>query len=244
MKRTVAVLALAFATLLSQSVVLGAQKKRAYKPSERRQQQQAEAEPAQAADAPAGTTYEEEIEAAKAKRDKDLEAAAAAETNRRKLEDRKAEIFAQYAAIVAALRDKYEQSVKDGKTPPPPAQARGKARTKAGRQPPPEQSESAETPPAKAKERQKKQPKNAAGSLEDAQEKLDEENKRHQARLDELNAQLQQAETSGNQREVRRVRKAIEKENNTYNARKTILERKVRELGGTGTPSAPPAPAR
>ena len=99
------------------------------------------------------------------------------ETDRRKLEDRKAEIFGQYAAIVAALRDKYEQSVRDGTTPPP-APAKGKARTKAGRQPPPEQS--AETPPTKAKERPKKQPKNPAGSLEDAQEKLDEENKRHE----------------------------------------------------------------
>src|SRR5687767_2271350 len=113
MKRFLAILALALVTLLSQSVVLGAQKKRAYKPSERRQQRQAEAEPTQAADAPAaGGTYEEEIQAAKDKRDRDLEAATQAETDRRKLEDRKAKIFAQYAAIVAALRDKYEQSVK------------------------------------------------------------------------------------------------------------------------------------
>ena len=37
MKRVVAILALSLVTLLSQSVVLGAQKKRAYKPSERRQ---------------------------------------------------------------------------------------------------------------------------------------------------------------------------------------------------------------
>ena len=242
MKRIVAVLTLALVTVLSPSVVLGAQKKRAYKPAERRQQRQAEAEPAQAADAPAaGGTYEEEVQAAKDKRDRDLEAAAKAETDRRKLEDRKAEIFAQYAAIVAALRDKYEQSVKDGTTPPP-AQAKGKNRTKAGRQPPPAQPE--ETPPAKAKERptKKQQPKKTAGSLEDAQEKLDDENKRHQAKLDELNAQLQQAETSGNQREVRRVQKAIEKENNTYNARKAILERKVRELGGS--PAAAPTPAQ
>ena len=239
MKRTVAILALALVTLLSQSVVLGAQKKRAYKPSERKQQQ-AEAEPAQAADAPAaGGTYEEEVQAAKDKRDRDLEAASKAETDRRKLEDRKAEIFAQYAAIVAALRDKYEQSVKDGTTPPP-APAKGKARTKVGRQPPPDQS--AEAPPAKAKERQKKQPKKAAGSLADAEAKLDEENKRHEGKLDELNAQLQQAETSGNQREVRRLQKAIEKENNTYNTRKAILERNVRDLGGT--PAAAPTPAQ
>ena len=239
MKRVFGILALALVTLLSQSAVLGAPKKRAYKPSERRQQ--ADAEPAQAADAPAaGGTYEEEVQAAKDKRDRDLEAAAKAETDRRKLEDRKAEIFAQYAAIVAALRDKYEQSVKDGTTPPP-APARGKARTKAGRQPPsPDQP--AEAPPAKAKERPKKQPKNAAGSLEDAQEKLDEENKRHQGKLDELNAQLKEAETSGNQREVRRVQKAIEKENNRYNARKVILERKVRDLGGS--PAAAPTPAQ
>src|SRR5688500_13855943 len=152
MKRVVAILALALATLLSQSVVLGAQKKRAYKPSERRQQQQAEGEPAQAADAPAaapaGTTKEEEAQAPKVKRYKDCEAVAAQETDRRKMEDRKAEIFGQYAAIVAAPRDKYEQSVKDGTTPPP-AQAKGKARTKAGRQPPAEAS--AEAPPAKAK---------------------------------------------------------------------------------------------
>ena len=238
MKRIVAILALALVTLLSQSAVLGAQKKRAYKPSER--QKQAEAQPAQPADAPAaGGTYEEEVQAAKDKRDRDLEAATKAETDRRKLEDRKAEIFGQYAAIVAALRDKYEQSVKDGTTPPP-APAKGKARTKAGRQPPPERS--AETPPAKAKERPKKQPKNAAGSLADAEAKLHEENKRHEGKLDELNAQLQQAETSGNQREVRRVQKAIEKENNTYNSRKAILERKVRELGGS--PAAAPTPAQ
>jgi hypothetical protein len=90
----------------------------------------------------------------------------------------------------------------------------------------------------------KKRPARARDSgdaLAEAQEKLAEENARHTAKTGQLNAQLQQAQTSDNQREVRRVQKAIEKENNSYNARKLILERRVVDLGGSVAP--PPAPA-
>ena len=241
MKRVLPIVVLAVVTALSASVVTGAPKreKRAYKPSERRQRQQAaeqqaaEQQPAQNADAAsaAGGTYEEEIQAAKEQRDRDLENAAAQETNRRRLEERKSQIFAQYAAIVAALRDKYQASQGQDGAAPPAKQPKIKG-AKANRQPPAAQTGAKQASPAKGKDGGRKS-KNAAGSLADAQQKLDEENSRHAAKLEELNGQLRQAETSANKRDVRRAEKAIEKENNSHNARRTILERRVTELGGS-----------
>jgi hypothetical protein len=194
--------------------------RRAYKPSERRQQK-AEAQPSQASDPQpeektAGTTYEQELEAAKEKRARDLQEAAATETSRRKLEERKSQIFAQYAAIIAALKDKYEAA--HGPQDPPAAKP-GKTKPKAGRQ-----------KPAKSRD--------PAAALAEAQENLDAENARHEAKMDQLNGQLERAESSGNRRSIQRVRKAIDKENNSYNARKAILERRVEDLGGSPTPTA------
>jgi hypothetical protein len=246
MRRYLAAVALALTVALMQGMVLGADeggKKRAYKP--RQGQRAAEAQPAQASSKdeetapPAG--YDAELQAAKEKRDKELESASA-ETDRRTLEKRKTEIFAQYAQIVAALRDKYYEENPDAAKGQ--AQSSAKPRAKAGtnatkRDPAPAQQEA--TP---RKERAKKPRADEPESLADAEQKLDEENTRHQAKLDGLNAQLQQAETSGNKRQVRAAQKAIEKENNSYNARRTILERRVKDLGGTlGGPAPTDAPA-
>jgi hypothetical protein len=60
--------------------------------------------------------------------------------------------------------------------------------------------------------------------------------------MEQLNGQLERAESSGKQREVRKIQKAIDKENNSYNARKSILERRVEELGGN--PNPPPKRSR
>ena len=43
-------------------------------------------------------------------------------------------------------------------------------------------------------------------------------------------------------KETRKAEKAIEKENNTYTTRKGILERRVKDLGGTIAPPAPAGP--
>jgi hypothetical protein len=82
-----------------------------------------------------------------------------------------------------------------------------------------------------------------ASELADAQKKLDEENARHADRLDELSRQLKDAQLSDNAREVRKAERAIEKESTTYEAKKVILERRVRELGGGTDAGAPPAPS-
>jgi hypothetical protein len=232
MRRVVPALALALAVWLIQSSAPGAppRERRAYKPAERRQQE-AEAQAAQAAqdagEKPAAT-YDEELEIAKEKRDRDLQDATDNETSRRKLEERRQEIFAQYAAIVAALKDKYEAAHPDEAATAKPNSGK---KPKAGRAKP--AGEQAPDDKPRGRGRKGREP---AGALADAQEKLDAENARHDAKLDQLNAQLEQAESSGNQRAVSRARKAIEKENNSYDARKKILERRVVDLGGTLTP--------
>src|SRR3954447_16448759 len=120
MNRVGALLISTLAVLVVQSMTLAAQKK-AYKPAERNQQEsEGQASKASAEDgdkaAPA-TTYEQELQAAREKRDKELESASSEGTDQRTLEKKKQEIFAQYAAIVAALRDKYEASQADGTAP-------------------------------------------------------------------------------------------------------------------------------
>lgn len=203
----------------------------AYKPAERRQrQQEADAQPAPGADAAAaaGTAYEQEVQAAKEQRDKELAEAAATETDRRALEKRKQEIFSQYAAILAAIRDKYQAAQGQDPADAPAGPAR---RGKASRQ------READAPPANddaaaGRERGRKS-RGSGDALAAAQQKLDEENQRHQQKLGQLNAQLRQAEASGSQREVRRVQKSIEKENNAYETKRLILERRVQELGGS-----------
>lgn len=247
MRRIAVALALIFAvgSMSARASAAPKRDKRAYKPAQR--QQDADAQPSKAA-ADAETTapdatYEQELQAARDKRDKDLEDASNSDTDRRTLEKRKQEIFAQYAAIVAALRDKYQAAHAND---PAPADADAKAGTKpakgkAGRPRPvdPEVMPDEPSKPGKSKSGSKKT-RDTADALADAQAKLDEENTRHQAKLDELNDQLKTAESSGNTREVRRVQKSIEKENNSYNARKAILERRVIDLGGK--PNPPPAP--
>jgi hypothetical protein len=243
MRRNLAAVALALTVVLVQGMVLGADegsgKRRAYKPRDR--QRAAEAQPAQASakegDGAPAAGYEAELQAAKEKRDKELEAASA-ETDRRTLEKRKTEIFAQYAQIVAALRDKYYEENPDAAKQQ--AEASSKPRPKAGKRDP----ATAEPQAAPGKDRAKKPRAAEPESLADAQQKLDEENARHQAKLDALNAQLREAEASSNKRQVRAAQKAIEKENNSYNARRTILERRVKDLGGTlGGPAPTDAPA-
>ena len=233
MSRLIPAIVIAVVVAYSQSAVLGApkQEKRAYKPAERRQQA-AESETAQSTqDAPA-STYELELQAAREKRDKDLEDAAANETDRRTLDKRKQEIFSQYAAIVAALRDKYEATRPEESSTPPKSGKTAKTGRKVGQKPPAD-----DAAPEKSKDGRKKG-RNLDDALAEAQEKLDVENRRHQSKVDQLNAQLRQAEQAENQREVRRIQKAIEKENNSYEAKKSILERRVQELGG----AVPPAP--
>ena len=244
MSRILAAVAAALMIFAMQSATVGAPKKeqkRAYKPAQQREE--ADAQPAQAkdGDAPAAAgTFEEELKAAKEKRDKDLEDAAAEGADRRTLEQRKEKIFAQYAAIVAALRDKYEAAHPDDATTRYNTKNRGK--TKSTRAKPPADDDATPDTP-KSRQKNKKNKDGDSDALAEAQEKLDEENARHQAKMDQLNGQLAEAKASDNQRQVRNAQKQIEKENNTYSSRKSILERKVQDLGGTAPAVEPPSAA-
>lgn len=232
MNRVIPVVVVSLVVAISQASALSAAEtqKRAYKASERQRQ---------AAQAPDTAEYEKELQAAQEQRDKELADAAAGDSDRRTLEKRKQEIFAKYAKIVAALRDKYEAA-----NPDDTATAQPKAgKRKVGRQKDAEPDPNADDTAAAGKNKgRNKKGRDSAGALAAAQEKLDEENTRHQAKLDQLNAQLQQAEASGNQRALGRAQKAVEKENNTHNARRALLERRVQELGGTVAPAVDNSP--
>jgi hypothetical protein len=243
MTRVVGGLLIALAVMAAHSAAFGAAKreqKRAYKPAERREAED-RASKASADDdksAPA-TTYEQELQTAKDKRDKDLEALNKDQPDQRTLEKRKQEIFAQYAAIVAALRDKYQASQPEGAASKPASRYNTKA--KGGRDKKAEDVDEKQDDRKGGKAAKKKGKDSDA--LAEAQEKLDEENARHTAKLEQLNGDLRQAQASNEIREIRRAEKAIEKENNTYGTRKTILERRVKELGGSISPPPAPTPA-
>jgi hypothetical protein len=251
---------------------------RAYKPAQQRQQDDA-AEPAARREAPAKEepsvpaavtdpeAYKKELDAAREQRDRDLKDAAN-ETDRRRFEKRKEEIFARYAAILAAMRDKYEANQAEaGEPEQEPPQRPGKsnrpgavrpgssdryatperpaARKRTARreddavQPEPEA-------PARKNEKASRPGRsrggdNAGGTLEDAQKRLDDENSRHDSVIQQLNKQLADAQASNNKREVRKAERAIEKETTTFEAKKALLESRVKELGGKIEAPARPA---
>ena len=234
MGRALPAFAFALIVALSAGPVLAQStgKRRAYKPDKQAAAEATEPEQASAKDgenAKPASGYEAELEAAKTKRDKALEDAAANETDRRALEKKKTEIFAQYAAIVAELRDKYLEQHPEEAAKGQAASKRPKA-TK--RQPPPK-----EPAPTPRKDRGKKPKTDDAGSLAEAEQQLADEATRHAAKLETLNAQLKDAEASGNKRQIRAAQKAIEKENNSYDTRRSLLERRVRDAGGPSTPA-------
>ena len=180
-----------------------------------------------------------ELQAARDQRDRDLKEAAK-ETDRKRFEKRKADIFAQYASILAAMRDKYtaasppKQPAKSGKTTKPATvrPTAGERFSAAARPAAPKSKRPPEpTPPAE----------DPAALLADAQKRLDDENARHGAKLEELNAQLKEAQASENQREIRKAQRAIEKENTAYESKIKPLQRRVKELGGGKSDAVPPA---
>jgi hypothetical protein len=239
-------LLIALAVVAAQTATFGAAKreqKRAYKPAERRESDERASKASADDDKSAAptTTYEQELQVAKDKRDKDLEALNSDQPDQRTLEKRKQEIFAQYAAIVAALRDKYQASQPDGTASKPVSRYNTKA--KGGRDKRGDDDADAKQDDRKGGKGANKKKNNDADAdaLAEAQDRLDEENTRHAAKLEQLSADLRQAQKSNEIREVRKAEKAIDKENNTYSTRKAILERRVKELGGSLTP--PPAPA-
>jgi hypothetical protein len=255
---------------------------RAYKPAQWREQEEQATQAARreaAAPAkddtavPANVTdpeaYKKELDAAKEQRDRDLKDAAK-ETDRRKFQKRQEEIFAQYAAILSAMRDKYDASkTGDGtQTPQRPGKS-GKAVAarngasdryatpeRAGR---PETRKRAAksydetvlpeaespTPKGKKSTRPGRKGDDDAGGLDEAQKRLDDENSRHDSLMEQLNKELSDAQGSKNKREIRKAERAIEKENTAYEAKKSMLESRVKELGGKiDAPAPAPAPAR
>jgi hypothetical protein len=238
MGRALPALAVALFVALSSSFAAAqdAPKRKAYRARDNQRAAAAEeAQPAQSTgkvgESAPGAGLEAELEAAREKRDRQLEEATANETDRRALEKKKTEIFAQYAAIVAGLRDKYYEQHPE-EAPKPQA---GSKRPKASKRPPAPTED-----PAPAPRKARKSRGDEAGSLAEAEQQLADENARHAAKLESLNAQLKDAESSGNNRKIRAARKLVEKENNSYNARREILERRVKDLGGS-IASPPPA---
>jgi hypothetical protein len=179
-----------------------------------------------------------ELQAARDQRDRDLKEAAK-ETDRKRFEKRKADIFAQYASIVAAMRDKYTAA-----SPPPKTAKTSKTAKPATVRPTAGERFSAAARPAAPKSKRPPEPtppaEDPAALLADAQKRLDDENARHGAKLEELNAQLKEAQASENQREIRKAQRAIEKENAAYDAKIKPLQRRVKELGGGRSDAVPP----
>jgi hypothetical protein len=253
--------------------------RRAYKPAERRQQQDQDQEEAvQAArrtpaPAPAPSNddssippnvtdpeaYKKELDAARDQRDRDLKDAAK-ETDRRKFEKRKEEIFARYASIVAAMRDKYEaHQAETGETLQQPQRTGKNSKTAAVRPGSTDRSGTTERPGrpesrqqrtvrrddadaradsdtsarGKAKTSRKRAGDDADETLDEAWKRLDDENARHDAATEQLNKQLADAQASKDKREIRKAERAIDKENTAYEAKKSMLESRVKELGGT-----------
>jgi len=239
MRRALLVVAVALSFGALQQVAWGAPRKSgAYKPAVQDTDAQKSADSQDATDAP--KTYEQELQAARDKRDKDLDDAAEKETDARKLNKRKQEILAQYTAILAALRDKYLETHPDDANATNPKQGKSKARS--GAYKPANDPSDDDTPTKPERPKNRKKVRDPAALLADAQDDLDDENARHQSKLDDLNAQLKEAKSSNKTRDDRKWERAIEKENNTYNSRRIILERRIRDLGGEPRPK-PPAPA-
>ena len=229
--------------------------RRAYKPAERREQEaasQAARREAPAAsedpDVPAGVSdpeaYKKELQAARDQRDRDLKEAAN-ETDRRAFQKRQEQIFARYAAILSEMRDRYAaHQAETGESLQKPAQRQGKT-TRAGAVRPgaPERFSGADRPGKSApRKNAARRADDDADALADAQKRLDDENARHDAAMEDLNQQLADAKASNNKRETRKAERAIDKENTAYEAKKSLLERRVKELGGTI--EKPKAPAK
>jgi hypothetical protein len=253
--------------------------RRAYKPAQRRAQedeatQAARREAAPAKDdaaVPANITdpeaYKKELDAAKEQRDRDLKEAAK-ETDRRKFQKRQEEIFAQYASILAAMKDKYDASQADAapvqQTPPRSGKGGKSVASRGGTSeryatPPRTDTRKRSTrsydddlqpdprPPAPKGKKSKTTPRkgggdNAGDGLAEAQKRLDDENSRHDSVMEQLNKDLSDAQASKKQREIRKAERAIDKENTTYEAKKALLESRVKELGGkVETPARPAA---
>ena len=257
---------------------------RAYKPAQRRVEEEDAAQAAQrtaptspAKDdsaVPANVTdpvaYQKELDAAKEQRDRDLKEAAK-ETDRRKFQKRQEEIMAQYASILAAMRDKYDASKSDDADPAQPTTRRpGKTSrpvgARADRYTTPERMSTAarkrsvtrdddaiaqpdtEAPAPRsgksAKAARKRGGDDSGDTLEEAQKRLDDENSRHDSVMEQLNKDLADAQASKNKREIRKAERAIEKENTTYETKKSLLESRVKELGGKLETAPPARPAR
>jgi hypothetical protein len=254
---------------------------RAYKPAQRRAQedeatQAARREAAPARDdaaVPANVTdpeaYKKDLDAARDQRDRDLKEAAK-ETDRRKFQKRQEEIFAQYASILAAMKDKYDASHADAdavqQTPPRSGKGGKSVATRSGtseRYATPTRTDTRKRstrsfdddvqpdpqPPAPKGKKSKGSTRkggavDAGDSLAEAQKRLDDENSRHDSAMEQLNKDLADAQASKKQREIRKAERAIEKENNTYETKKAMLEGRVKELGGKVEPAPRPAIAK
>ena len=184
--------------------------------------------------------YERELKAAQEQRDRELRDAER-ETDRRAFEKRKAAIFAQYAAILTEMNERYKASGADV-----PVAGKSAPAKKAKANAPLERPGRPTYPP---EPRKKPAPWDAekapAADPADIQKQLDEETARHESAMADLNRQLRDAQDSGTKREIRKAERAIDKENSEYQSRKTRFEQQLKDLGfgGDSGPSGGRKPA-
>lgn len=172
--------------------------RRAKKPAEQRD-----------SDTPADReAYERDLAAARAQRDADL-TAAQSEKDPAQFEQKKQQVFAKYAALVAALRDKYNAAN-------PPADQ-------------PEASRSA--PPAPSSSSSPASAEDGAETLDALkqklaviEQKLAAEVARHEAKLRDLEQKQEQAADGGRQKQIDKAAKAVEKEKSIHAVKKADLE--------------------
>ena len=256
-----------------------ARPRRAYKPAQRRAEEDQATQAARRDAAPARDdaavppnitdpeAYKKDLDAAREQRDRDLKEAAK-ETDRRNFQKRQEEILAQYASILAAMKDKYDASHADAdavqQTPQRPGKG-GKAVASRGgtseRYATPSRTDTRKRstrsydddvqpdPQPSAPKGKKSKTSTRKGAADDAGDGLAEapkrlvdENSRHDSVMEQLNKDLADAQASKTQREIRKAERAIDKENTTYEAKKALLESRVKELGGkVETPARPAA---
>ncbi len=198
----------------------------------------AESKPADGAAAAAAPTQEQidkEMADLRAKRDAELEAAQT-EADKARLERKKQEIFSKYAAIAAAMRDRYQaaqaaqaEASPAGTEPDAPdadaAPRRRPSRVRPGREKLAGEKPAADTRPKPAAEDAgQKQLEEARKKLASVEQKLAAETARHEAKVADLQAKLQAATDGGSGEADRQGPQGRRKENATYQAKKADLE--------------------
>jgi hypothetical protein len=170
---------------------------------------------------------------ARDERDRSLEAAAQ-EKDPAKVEQKKREVFAKYAAICAALRDAAAKGDATASPAPDPVPVKSKSVGKT------------KSEPAKA---EPKAAKPAADSLDTLRSKLASINDKladlasqHDSKLGSLQQKLDDAKDGGKAKAIEKAESAVDKENSAYASKKSDLDSQKSDLQKQIDVLSPPAP--